>query len=232
MKFNCNISDDILPLYLENICSEDSRAALEEHLQECASCREKLARMKNNSIIPDIKKKESQIQITNYTEKIKRHRFKVGILAVLISVFSACILSLCFLTVKDMYAQANPIIHEVENGVYNLTDNALEITAEDIDQYVFYTNTTEIGISIQSKENISGSVMLWNIVDDTDWIQIVNIESSGASGTFTNLSASQRYKITCDGLDNSIITVHENRNIGFWHSLKNVLTEILRFCVR
>ena len=232
MKFNCSISDDILPLYLENICSEDSRAALEEHLQECASCREKLARMKNSSVIPDIKKKESRVQITSYTKKIKRHRFKVGILVVLISVFSACILSLCFLTVKDMYAQANPVIHEVEDGVYNLTGNALETTAEDIEQYVFYTNTAEIGVSVQSKENVSGSVMLWNVVDDTNWIQIVTIENCGASGTFTNLSASQRYKITCDGLDNSIITFHENRKISFWYSLKNVLTETLRFCVR
>ena len=232
MKFNCSISDDILPLYLENICSEDSRTALEEHLRECASCREKLARMKDNSMIPDIKKKESQIQITDYTKKIKRHRFKIGILVVLISMFSACMLSLCFLAVKDMHAQANPIIPEVEDGVYNLTDNALETATEDIEQYVFYTNTTEIGISVQSKENASGSVMLWNIANDADWIQIANIENSGASCIFTNLSASQRYRITCDGLDNSMITVHENRKISFWYSLKNVLTEILRLCVR
>ena len=232
MKFNCNIVDDILPLYLENICSEDSRAVLEEHLQECASCREKLTRMKNSSIIPDVKKKENQIQITDYTKKIKRHRFKVGILLVLICVLSACILSLCFLTVKDMYAQADPIIHEVEDGVYNLTDNVLETTAADIEQYVFYTNTTEIGVSVQGKENVSGSVMLWNVVDDRDWVQIANIENSGTSCTFTNLSASQRYKITCDGLDNSIITVHENRKISFWHSLKNVLATVLRLCIR
>lgn len=232
MKFNCNIVDDILPLYLEDICSEDSRAALEEHLQECASCREKLARMKNSSVIPDVKKKERQIQITDYSKKIKRHRFKIGILVVLICVFSACILSLCFLTIKDMYAQANPIIPEIEDGVYNLTDNALETTAENIEQYVFYTNTTEIGASVQSKENISGSITLWNIADDTDWIQIVTVENSGTSCIFTNLSASQRYKITCDGLDNSIITVHENRKISFWYSLKNVLTEILRLFVK
>ena len=33
MKLNCNIVDDLLPLYLEDICSEDSKAALEKHLQ-------------------------------------------------------------------------------------------------------------------------------------------------------------------------------------------------------
>lgn len=229
MKFNCSVVDDLLPLYVEDICSEDSRAALEEHLQECVSCREKLARMKNGSIISDVKKKESQIQIIDYAKKIKRHRLKVGILAALISVFSACALFLCFLTVKDMYAQANPIIYKIEDGVHNLTDNALEISAEDVGQYMFYTNSSEISVTVQSKENVSGSVMLWNAADVTEWIQIGNIEGGSTSCTFTNLSASQRYKITCDGLDHAIITIHENRNISFWHSLKNVLSDIFKW---
>lgn len=228
MKFSCSIVDDLLPLYLENICSEDSRAALEEHLQECASCREKLARMKSSGIIVDVKKKESQIQITDYAKKIKRHRLKVGIIAVLISIFSTCILSLCLLTVRDMYAQANPTIFDVEDGVYNLTNNALETTARNIEQYVFYTNSQEISVNVQSKENVSGSVMLWNAAYDADWIQIANIENSGASCTFTNLSSAQRYKITCDGLESATITIYENRKISFWNSLKNVLTEIFR----
>lgn len=228
MKFSCSIVDDLLPLYLENICSEDSRAALEEHLQECASCREKLARMKSGGIILDVKKKESQIQITDCARKIKRHRLKVGILAVLICIFSACILSLCLLTVRDMYAQTNPIIFDVEDGVHNLTNNSLETTARDIERYVFYTNSQEIGVNMQSKENVSGSVMLWNVAYDADWIQIANIENGGASCTFTNLSSAQRYKITCDGLDSAVITISENRKISFGNSLKNVLTEIFR----
>lgn len=227
MKFNCSIVDDLLPLYVEDICSEDSKTALEEHLQECASCREKLARMKNSNIISNEKKEESQIQIINYAKKIKRHRFKVGILAVLICVVSACVLSLVFLTVKDMYAQANPIIHEREEGIYDLTVNALETTVEDIEQYVFFTNTTEITVKIQSKENFSGSVMLWNTANDRSWIQIANLEKDSASCTFTNLSASQCYRITCDGLDNASIAIHENRKISFWYSLKNVLSDIL-----
>lgn len=227
MKFNCSIVDDLLPLYVENICSEDSKAALEEHLQECASCREKLDRMKNSSIISNVEKKESQIQIIDFAKKIKHHRLKVGILAVLICVISACVLSLCLLTVKDMHAQANPIIHEIEDGVYNLTVNDLETTAKDAEQYIFYTNTTEITVKLQCKENFSGTVMLWNAAYDADCIQVANIKNGEVSCTFTNLSASQRYKITCDGLDDAIIMIHDNRKISFWYSLRNVLSDIL-----
>ena len=45
MNISCKIAEDLLPLYLDNSCSEDSQAALEEHLKDCPSCRMKLNRM-------------------------------------------------------------------------------------------------------------------------------------------------------------------------------------------
>ena len=69
MKLRCSIIDDLLPLYLEDMCSEDTRAAIEEHLQECPACQEKLARMKNRDIIPQVKKQESRFPIADYAKK-------------------------------------------------------------------------------------------------------------------------------------------------------------------
>lgn len=39
MKVNCGIVEDLLPLYADNVCSEQSRQAVEAHLQECGKCR-------------------------------------------------------------------------------------------------------------------------------------------------------------------------------------------------
>ena len=39
MKISCNIIEDLLPLYVDDAVSEDSRQLVEEHLKECASCR-------------------------------------------------------------------------------------------------------------------------------------------------------------------------------------------------
>lgn len=36
---NCNIIQDLLPLYLDNACSAESRELVEEHLEQCAACR-------------------------------------------------------------------------------------------------------------------------------------------------------------------------------------------------
>lgn len=39
MKLNCKIVEDLLPLYVDNVCSEQSKQAVEEHLKECENCR-------------------------------------------------------------------------------------------------------------------------------------------------------------------------------------------------
>lgn len=39
MNVTCEIVEDLLPLYVDNVCSEQSRRAVEEHLRECEKCR-------------------------------------------------------------------------------------------------------------------------------------------------------------------------------------------------
>jgi len=38
MKVNCNIIQDLLPLYVEQLVSEKSKIEIEEHLKECSQC--------------------------------------------------------------------------------------------------------------------------------------------------------------------------------------------------
>lgn len=45
MKTECGIIQDLLPLYEDGVCSPESRAAVEEHLRECDTCREVHQRM-------------------------------------------------------------------------------------------------------------------------------------------------------------------------------------------
>ena len=49
MKLTCEIVQDLLPLYEENLCSEASRAAVEEHLKECSACRALVENIENLS---------------------------------------------------------------------------------------------------------------------------------------------------------------------------------------
>ena len=40
MKNECNIVRDLLPLYIENMASEETRAFVEVHLSNCPECNE------------------------------------------------------------------------------------------------------------------------------------------------------------------------------------------------
>ncbi len=40
MKMECQVIEDLLPLYLDNVCSERSNALVQAHLNECEKCRQ------------------------------------------------------------------------------------------------------------------------------------------------------------------------------------------------
>lgn len=44
-KNNCGLIKDILPLYADEVCSEESRKAVAEHISECPECRRELEKM-------------------------------------------------------------------------------------------------------------------------------------------------------------------------------------------
>ncbi len=43
---DCNIINDLIPLYIDGYCSEESEKAINEHIEKCASCKKLLEDMK------------------------------------------------------------------------------------------------------------------------------------------------------------------------------------------
>ena len=48
MKQSCEIIKDLLPLYIDDACSAESKKSVEEHLQECIDCKIELVNLKND----------------------------------------------------------------------------------------------------------------------------------------------------------------------------------------
>lgn len=89
MKWNCELIQDLLPLYEEGLCSPASAAAVEEHLRECAACR-RLA--KPLPIEEPVEAPEAEQAVTRSMKKVKRRWLRSLIAAVLI----VPLLLLCF----------------------------------------------------------------------------------------------------------------------------------------
>ncbi len=78
MKYLCNLIRDILPLYHDSICSEESKCAVEEHLQECSDCRKYYDKMCGADIVEEVsydeeaeKKKADSLKKVNKKMKKK-----------------------------------------------------------------------------------------------------------------------------------------------------------------
>lgn len=67
MKMKCSVIQDLLPSYADNICSEDTRELVKEHVTECGQCKQKLEKMKNTEIVAG---KASDKQV-DYLKKIR-----------------------------------------------------------------------------------------------------------------------------------------------------------------
>lgn len=92
MNVPCALIEDLLPLYYDEVCSQDSRALVEEHLQECAACRRKLADLREEMEHP--KEDQTELLFLHAAQKVliqrKRKTFLKGafltVLIVLIAV--------------------------------------------------------------------------------------------------------------------------------------------------
>lgn len=68
-KLNCSIIKDLLPSYLDGICSEDSRKAVEEHLASCEACRAHTQNLERLQLAPD-SSCEGEL---DYMKRVKRY---------------------------------------------------------------------------------------------------------------------------------------------------------------
>ena len=58
MKTECSIVRDLLPLYVEEMVSEQTAQYIDEHLKDCTECQAELAQLKKGTGLIEIEKKE------------------------------------------------------------------------------------------------------------------------------------------------------------------------------
>jgi len=93
MKINCKVIEDLLPLYIDEVCSDESKRLVEEHLEECDACSAKLNAQKTGITI-DKEKIEQNLKAKDPFKKIRRNQSytKVGaVLGALIGLVSSLV---------------------------------------------------------------------------------------------------------------------------------------------
>ena len=81
-EINCNIIRDILPLYVDDVVSDDTKKMVEEHLKNCEECSKEVELMKNEVYIPA--EKEASI-IKNFKKKWRNKKLIISGLSILLT---------------------------------------------------------------------------------------------------------------------------------------------------
>ncbi len=72
MKYNCEVVQDLLPLYVDNICSMQSREIVDAHIEECPRCKEQLTALGDRSVTQELSQERDGVLKTHMKKEKKR----------------------------------------------------------------------------------------------------------------------------------------------------------------
>ncbi len=88
-KMTCDIYQDLIALYVDGLCSEDSGKAVEEHIKSCKKCADAYRQMKNEIKVSEISGEEREensefkLNLSKTWKRFKRNVFLKVMAAVL-----------------------------------------------------------------------------------------------------------------------------------------------------
>lgn len=146
MKMECEVIQDLLPLYVEKIASEQSAALVEEHLKECEACKRKYEEMTEKT--PQIPEEEiAKVPLKKIKNNIWRRKMNaVGFAAAM--VFTLLMIVYSYLTTPvylsreeagiKIYQEDGALLMSVSASVAgyfveeSLSDNGLHIVTVEV----------------------------------------------------------------------------------------------------
>ncbi|TKI72825.1 hypothetical protein FC756_00625 [Lysinibacillus mangiferihumi] len=81
-KIKCTIIQDVLPLYIDEVVSQDTKEMVDEHLQSCDKCQKEYESMKQDLYIP-VENKDSLFN--NISKKWRKKKVIVSIISILVT---------------------------------------------------------------------------------------------------------------------------------------------------
>ncbi|MGV2940576.1 zf-HC2 domain-containing protein [Mesobacillus sp. LC4] len=132
MKISCNMIRDILPLYVEDMASQDTRDLVEEHIASCENCKKRLKEMRTFEEPPvdtDI------APLRNIQNTLRKKKLQTIILSVMVTLVFA-VVTIAYLTTPAYisYNENAVSIIEKDDGTV-LLNFSEEVSGYNVNQY-------------------------------------------------------------------------------------------------
>ena len=107
MNVSCEIIKDLLPLYLDGVCSNDSKVMIDEHLVACENCKAELQAMQNsfplNNVGENLNEAEAVKNLSKRWKKGMKWSLLKGILITILVIAALALVLYVFLDIKVIY---------------------------------------------------------------------------------------------------------------------------------
>lgn len=141
MKVNCDIVQDLIPLYEDGVCSPGSRAAVEEHLEICEACRKFRETAQNMPQEEPVEASPPAVKrVKRLMTKLRLRSLLSAIALILIAVlcYNQFYIhsGLCFTNWDDIY-YAKKFLGYLETGEYELAADMVDFS-DSYERSLFY----------------------------------------------------------------------------------------------
>lgn len=108
MRIPCSVVKDILPVYIEKLCSNETNELIENHLQQCRKCKSIYEEMTNESLITGEETVDNSI--SDPFRKIKRRNRIIVLISVVFTVILISLVDFAYHNVRSIKTLFTPEI--------------------------------------------------------------------------------------------------------------------------
>lgn len=236
MKNECEIVKDLLPNYIENLVSDETRNFINNHISGCASCKKTLEDMQEKDTKDDEELlREEQVEI----RQIKKYKKKTATLKISITLFLILIISVVF-SIIVTYIPKYSIISNAYNKIeelsnlsnYKLITYQYYIDENTQEKYEFTSNFyyKDGKYKEENYSNHSNTITTYGNINSDKVIEINNDKNT----VFENTTFPYKQKSEIFGIFTDIYNYMENKSsiLGLninEDNLNNVKCYILKF---
>ena len=127
MNMTCDVIRDLLPLYADEVCSEASKALVEEHLQGCGACAEELRVMRSGESAVIAEEVDTVKKAGQLWKKNKLRSLVLGLL-IAAAIFGAWygLTVPNILTVDERYLRVDDVMYDSEEDEFTVKLTVLD----------------------------------------------------------------------------------------------------------
>lgn len=188
MKVSCNVIRDILPLYVENMASDDTRRIVEEHTASCESCKKQLDEM---SISQNLPVDTDTAPLRKLKAILRKNKIYTAIFTVMLTL-AAAIMAVAYLNAPEYipYSESVVSFEESEDGA------VLAIFGDEVSGYQIHCYPADYGTGyvyhITAWDSIWNRYISKNYADNT----VLNPDGKMVASVYyyqANLSGNIKY---------------------------------------